>query len=66
MKVSVNGEPRELPEGTTVAQLLTHLAIAPGRVAVEVNTEVVKKADHPTHALREGDAVEVVAFVGGG
>jgi thiamine biosynthesis protein ThiS len=35
-------------------------------VAVEVNAEVVKKADYPTRALRPGDAVEIVAFVGGG
>jgi len=66
MDLSVNGEPRELPEGTTVAQLLALLGVSAGPVAVEVNTQVVKKADHAAHVLRPGDAVEVVAFVGGG
>jgi sulfur carrier protein len=66
MELSVNGEPRELPDGTTVAQLLATLELASARVAVEVNTQVVKKADHASRILRPGDAVEVVAFVGGG
>jgi sulfur carrier protein len=66
MELAVNGEKRELPDGCTVAGLLEVLKIPAGRVAVEVNATVVKRADHGQHALQAGDSVEVVAFVGGG
>jgi len=66
VRISLNGEPRELPEGTTVAALVTTLGLAPGRVAVERNREIVSRADHPRVTLLEGDKLEVVTFVGGG
>jgi sulfur carrier protein len=66
VRVTVNGEPRELPAGATVADLVARLA-APGRpCAVEINREIVPRSAHAVHALREGDAIEVVGFVGGG
>jgi sulfur carrier protein len=66
MQVKLNGEIREVPDGATVAVLLTHLGVKAPRVAVEVNEAVVTKDRYDTHTLREGDAVEIVAFVGGG
>ena len=66
MTVTVNGEAREVPEGTTVAQLLATLEVTVGRVAVEVNTAVVRRARHEAHRLADGDQVEIVTFVGGG
>lgn len=66
MKVVVNGEERELPGPTSVADLLTHLGIDQRFGAVEVNREVVPKSEHGTHALRDGDQVEIIRFVGGG
>jgi thiamine biosynthesis protein ThiS len=66
MRLTINGEAREVPEGLNVTSLLEHLGVAAGRVAVEVNTRVVKKADYAQTALQAGDQVEVVAFVGGG
>lgn len=66
MQLTVNGEPREVPEAATVERLLEVLAIQAARVAVEVNTQVVKKADYAARVLQPGDAVEIVAFVGGG
>jgi sulfur carrier protein len=66
MDLQVNGEPRSVPEGTTVAQLLELLEIRAARVAVEVDAQVVKKADYAARALRPGEQVEIVAFVGGG
>jgi len=66
MELSVNGEPKRVPEGTTVAALLELLSIKAARVAVEVNAEVVKKADYGARVLKAGEQVEVVAFVGGG
>jgi sulfur carrier protein len=66
MRVKLNGEAREIPDGLTVAGLLSHLGVKAPRVAVEVNEAVVTKERHEGHALNPGDAVEIVAFVGGG
>jgi sulfur carrier protein len=66
MQLKLNGEIREVPDGTTVAGLLAHLGVKAQRVAVEVNEMVVTKSRYPEHALRAGDSVEIVAFVGGG
>ena len=66
VKLFVNGEPREVPEGTTVAKLLEILGAATDQVAVEVNAEVVRRAAHAARALGPGDKVEVLTFVGGG
>ena len=66
MQVKLNGEIREVPDGTTVSGLLAQLGVRTPRVAVEVNEAVVTKDRYDTHALQAGDAVEIVAFVGGG
>ena len=66
MTVWVNGEERQLPEGTTLSQLLAVLELGGPGVAVEVNAEVVRRAHHATCALSPGDRVEIVTFVGGG
>jgi sulfur carrier protein len=66
VKLLLNGEDREVPDGLTVAGLVEHLKLAGERVAVEVNLAVIRRALHGTHELREGDRVEVVTFVGGG
>lgn len=66
MTIRVNGGEREVPEGATVKDLLGLLDIPPGPVAVEVNRDVVPRARHAEHVLRDGDRVEVVTLVGGG
>ena len=66
MQLKLNGEIREIAEGTTVGGLLAHLGVKAPRVAVEVNESVVTKDRYQDHVLRAGDAVEIVAFVGGG
>ncbi|MBI1992143.1 MAG: sulfur carrier protein ThiS [Candidatus Omnitrophica bacterium] len=66
MELTVNGEKREVPEGTTVSQLLETLGVMPERVVVEVNLTILKRAEYPPTILREGDRVEIVRFVGGG
>jgi sulfur carrier protein len=66
MRAIVNGEPMDLPEGLTVAALLSHLGVRAERVAVERNGAVVKKARHAEEQLAQGDALEIVTFVGGG
>lgn len=65
MKLTLNGEPYETT-AETVGVLLDELKIQQGRVAVEVNLVIVKRAEFDQHRLAEGDAVEIVNFVGGG
>jgi thiamine biosynthesis protein ThiS len=62
----VNDEPHALPEGATVADLVTTLGLGARRIAVELNRAVVPRAAYPSTPLRDGDAVEVIHFVGGG
>jgi len=66
MQVVVNGEPRELPPDATVRMLLESLGLGDTLVAVERNAQVVPRAKHAETRLSEGDAIEVVHFVGGG
>jgi thiamine biosynthesis protein ThiS len=66
VRVNVNGEPREVEAGTTVARLVELLALAPERLAVELNREVLRRARWAETELAEGDRVEIVHFVGGG
>lgn len=66
MKLQVNGKPVELPDGSTVAALLVHLAVEPAKVAVERNQDVVPRRTWDLARLDEGDQVEIVTFVGGG
>lgn len=64
--ITLNGDPFELAAPLTVAALLAQLAIDPRRVAVEHNLVVLKRAAFDSVEVREGDAVEIVNFVGGG
>lgn len=66
LRVELNGESKELAEGTTLLALIEQLSLAPERVAVELNRDVVRRADWPATRLSDGDRVEVVHFVGGG
>lgn len=66
MQITVNGDARTVNDGTTIAALLQELGLGPGRIAVEVNQEIVPKATHGEARLAEGDRVEIVSFVGGG
>ena len=66
MKLTVNGDPMELSEGVTAAALLERLKLNPGLVVVELNLNILKRDELPKAALKEGDQVEIVHFVGGG
>ncbi len=66
MRITVNGEEREVAEGSTVAELLVVLQLPATRAAVEVDRQLVRRAEHATHVLRDGALVEVVTLVGGG
>ena len=52
--------------GQTVPDLVATLGLGPRRIAVEVNRTVVPRAEYDVTALRDGDAVEIIHFVGGG
>lgn len=64
--VVINGQPRLVNAGTTVASLIGELGLAGKPVAVERNREVVPRALHGSTELAPGDHLEVVTFVGGG
>jgi thiazole synthase len=64
--IMLNGEARRFPPGTTVAGVVEALALKKGRVAVERNREIVPMSQWGEVALAEGDALEIVHFVGGG
>jgi sulfur carrier protein len=66
MRLKINGETKENIRATTVKELLDELGITTGRVAVEVNVSIVKKADYETFRLKDDDVIEIVNFVGGG
>ncbi|MFC2972137.1 sulfur carrier protein ThiS [Azotobacter bryophylli] len=66
MRIQLNGEPYELADGQTIADLLARLELTGRRVAVELNQDIVPRSLHSDTALREGDRVEVVHAIGGG
>jgi sulfur carrier protein len=66
MFLHINGEQRDFPDGLTVAALVAQLGMKPDRVAVELNLEIVPRAQWDTTTLKAGDKLEVVHFVGGG
>lgn len=66
MRITVNGTQQDFPDALTVETLLDRMGLAEKPCAVEVNRAVVRKGEHATHALTDGDAVELVTLVGGG
>lgn len=66
MRLTVNGELQEVPNGITVRGLIEHLQLTEGPVAVERNRSVVVRAEHASTSLEDGDVIEIVHFVGGG
>ena len=66
MKIRLNGEPAELPDATTIEQLLDRLGVDPRRVAVEHNLTIIRRDRQASTIVNDGDEVEIVNFVGGG
>jgi thiamine biosynthesis protein ThiS len=66
LEIMVNGESRRVPGPASVADLLRHLGLDPRTVVVELNREIVPRPRLDATALADGDAVELVHFVGGG
>jgi sulfur carrier protein len=66
MKVMLNGQARDLQNGTTLSELLTSLHLAEKLVLVELNSHAVPRTDFQATVLYESDTVEIVRMVGGG
>jgi thiamine biosynthesis protein ThiS len=62
----VNGEFREVAAGFSLAELIVYLQLAGERLAIELNQNVIRRAEWPAKTLAEGDRIEIVHFVGGG
>lgn len=66
MRVRVNDQDTEVRDGATITELLVQLGLSSSRVAIEINTHLVRRADHATTVLHHEDRIEIVALVGGG
>ena len=66
MQVRINGESREVADGSTLSDLIDELSLAPQRIAIEVNQQIVRRDEWPQTVLSDGDRIEIVHFVGGG
>jgi sulfur carrier protein len=66
IKIKLNGEDIQIPENLTLRGMADHLQLPAERIAIEHNREIVKRKDWPSVAVKDGDQVEVVHFVGGG
>lgn len=66
MQIHVNGKAVELPDNSSILVLLEQLEMTTGRLAVELNTEIVPRSQHATTVLKHGDVVEIVHAIGGG
>ena len=65
MRIQINGEQREFPETSlTLKELIEALSLAPQRIAVEVNQELVSRARRASRELQDGDRIELVTLVG--
>ena len=66
LQIKVNGETRRVSAGASIAQMLGELGLSPERVAVERNLEIVPRSALGEVRVADGDAFEIVHFVGGG
>jgi sulfur carrier protein len=66
MRLQINGDEKEFADGLSLADLIAHLGMKADRVAVELNREIVPRAQWAETALHDGDKLEIVHFVGGG
>ena len=66
MKIKINGIEKNIPENTTIEQLLNELQVLDKTMAVAVNMKIVKKDEWENYKLQENDKIEALNFVGGG
>ena len=66
MRITINGESRDVIDEPSLQELVASLTLPGERLAIELNREVVRRAEWSRTKLQEGDRVEIVHFVGGG
>lgn len=66
MQIIVNGEPQDVLEELTAAQLVENMNITGQRIAMEVNLEIVPRSSYTEYTFKTGDKIEIVHAVGGG
>lgn len=66
LALTVNGEPQNVTEGSSLATLIAAMELDIRKVAVERNLEIVPRSQYAATLLAAGDALEIVHFVGGG
>ena len=66
MNIIVNGNPQNVDDTCTAAQLVELMGISGGRIAMEVNREIVPRSTYDSHQFKADDVVEIVHAVGGG
>jgi sulfur carrier protein len=66
IQIQINSKDRQIPDGTSMAQLIQMLDLANQRIAIEVNEELVPRSTFESHLLTEKDRVEIIQAIGGG
>lgn len=66
LTIQVNGEPREVPKGLNVTQLVAHLGLTANRLAIERNLTILPRREWDATLVSGGDNFEIVHLVGGG
>ncbi|MGE0158827.1 MAG: sulfur carrier protein ThiS [Gemmatimonadales bacterium] len=66
MRIRLNGKERDIGAGHTVRSLLRELELEPAMIVVELNRDILERDRYDDVAVREGDTLELVHFVGGG
>jgi len=66
MRITINGEEKNIQDGLTVAGLLLELKIKQQGTAVEIDREIIPRARHGERAIKDGEAIEIIRMVGGG
>ena len=66
MRLFINGEEKNFADSLSLAQLIEQLGMKGDRVAVELNREIISRAQWADTSLKDGDRLEIVHFVGGG
>lgn len=66
MICTVNGQTRELPENTTIDQLIDQLGLSGSICAAEVDKKIVPKRERSSFVIQNGQSIEIVTLVGGG
>jgi sulfur carrier protein len=66
MKITLNGEARQVPDNCTASRLIEELGLGGRRIAMEVNQEIVPRSRYAEQTLQAGDKVEIVHAIGGG